>query len=85
MTDITVIREQESFRLIRGVDGRCAVVEIRAGRVYSLDSHERAGAEDTAAGMAEVVGPEGWRDEASAAARFESMIRSGQRFAEKLR
>jgi hypothetical protein len=85
MADITVIREEESFRLIRGADGRCAVVEVRAGYVYSLDSRARAGAKDTAAGMAEVVGQDGWRDEASAAARFESMVRDERRLSEKLR
>lgn len=85
MADITVVREEESFRLIRDAEGRHAVVEARGGRVYSLDSRERADAEDTPEGMAGVVGADRWEDEESAVARFESMVRNERRFADKLR
>ena len=40
-------------------DGHYAVIEARNGLVYSLHSHDRREASDTAEGMAAVVG-DGW-------------------------
>ena len=56
---ITIVLEEEPYRLITDGDGHYAVIEARGGRVYSLHSHDRQEAPDTAEGMAAVVG-DGW-------------------------
>lgn len=71
---ISIIREEEPYRLITDGAGRYAVIEARAGRVYSLHGRARHEADDSPDGMAAVVG-DGWRDEAAARRRFEAMCR----------
>lgn len=84
MSDVTILAEEESYRLIRSPDGRCAVIECRGGRVYSLHARERREAPDTPAGMLAVVGEDGWRSEGRARRRFDSMVRAERRFAQKI-
>ncbi len=71
---ISIIREENPYRLIRDGRNRYAVIEARAGRVYSLHGAARHEADDSIDGMKVVVG-DGWRDEASARRRFEAMCR----------
>lgn len=78
---ISIIREEEPYRLIGDGAGRFAVIEARAGRVYSLHSRARHEADDNPEGMAVVVG-DGWRDEAAARRRFEAMCRREDRFSQ---
>lgn len=82
---IETLREAENWRLVRAEDGRCAVVEVRGGRVLSLHPERRREAPDTPDGIAQVVGDDGWRPPAEAEARFARMCRSERRYAEKLR
>jgi hypothetical protein len=78
-----VLQEAESYRLIS--DGqRFAVIEARAGRVYSLDPTGRNKAPDTPTGMRSVVGPGGWSDEEQARRRFREMVRGEERYAERM-
>jgi hypothetical protein len=56
---VTIVLEEEPYRLITDGDEHYAVIEARDGLVYSLHSHDRQEAADTAEGMAEVVG-DGW-------------------------
>ena len=53
---VTIVLEEEPYRLITDGDEHYAVIEARDGLVYSLHSHDRHEAPDTAEGMAEVVG-----------------------------
>ena len=71
---ISIIREENPYRLISDGCGHYAVIEARSGRVYSLHSAARHEADDSTDGMEVVVG-DGWRDEASARRRFEAMCR----------
>lgn len=82
MTKITILREAENYRLIKDDQDRYAVVEVRNGRVYSLDVKDRAEAEDTPAGMIAVVGPKGWGPEPAARRRFRSAVRQERRLGE---
>jgi hypothetical protein len=81
---IETLREAENWRLVRADDGRCAVVEIRAGVVLSLHASERREGPDTPEGVAHVVGEDGWRAAAEAEDRFAKMCRRGRRYAERL-
>ena len=56
---VTIVLEEDPYRLITDGDGHYAVIEARDGLVYSLHSHDRHEAPDTAEGMAAVVG-DGW-------------------------
>lgn len=80
--NITILREAENYRLIRDDQDRYAVVEVRNGRVYSLNVKHRAEAEDTPAGMIEVIGDDGWSPEAAARRRFRSIVRQERRLSE---
>lgn len=78
---IAIVDQQETFRLISDGEGRFAVVEARAGHVYSVHGHERREAVDDPDGMARVVGDDGWFDEESARHRFDDAVEGGQRYA----
>lgn len=78
---ISIIREYEPYRLISDGSGRFAVIEARAGRVYSLHGCDRHEADDDDSGMVRVVG-DGWRDEAAARRRFEAMCRGETNYGE---
>jgi hypothetical protein len=56
---ITIVLEEEPYRLITDGDEHYAVIEARDGLVYSLHSHDRHEAPDTVEGMAAVVS-DGW-------------------------
>src|SRR5688500_14724456 len=71
---VTIVLEEEPYRLITDGDKHYAVIEARDGRVYSLHSHDRHEAPDTAEGMAAVVG-DGWREQSVAMKRFQYMTR----------
>lgn len=81
---IEIVREAESWRLVRAEDGRCAVVEFRGGCVLSLHPERRRTAPDTADGIAQVVGDDGWCEPAEAEDRFAKMCRRERRYAERL-
>ena len=81
---IETLREAECWRLVRAEDGRCAVVEFRAGRVLSLHARKRREAPDTPDGVAQVVGEDGWSQLAEAEERFAKMCRRERRYAERL-
>jgi hypothetical protein len=83
MAEIRVLEEAESYRLISDGD-RFAVIEARAGHVYSLDPTDRNEASDTPEGMRTVVGPGGWSDEEQARRRFRQMVGGEQRLAERI-
>jgi len=84
MAKVKVLDEQESWRLITDGTGRFAVIEARAGFVYSLDPHHAAEAKDGPAGMAAVVGPRGWKSRDDAQRLFDHMVRGEQELAERL-
>lgn len=69
---IYIIEEVKPYRLICDGVGHYAVIEARAGHVYSLHGRQRNAALDTPAGMAVVVG-DGWSDETPARERFREM------------
>lgn len=71
---IRVVEENEPYRLICDGAERWAVIEARAGHVYSLHARHRNTAEDSSEGMARVVG-DGWRDERTARHRYSAMCR----------
>jgi hypothetical protein len=81
---IETLREEDCWRLVRGEDGRCAVVERRAGLVLSLHPHGRREAPDTPEGIVQVVGEDGWCSLAEAEERFARMCRRERRLAERI-
>jgi hypothetical protein len=81
---ISIIDQRGSFRLIRCASLGYAVVEARGGQVYSLDGPARRRCEDSEAGMADAVGAEGWCDRRVARRRFDRLVRTGVRYAEKI-
>lgn len=79
-----IVEEVRPYRLIRGEDGRHAVVEARCGHVYCLDcDHPRHAAPDTPDGMASVVG-RGWMDFAHATALFRQMVDGDEHYSQTL-
>ena len=84
MADMQIVAEKESYRIVGDGRGRFAVVEVRAGRVYSLDPQHSLEAEDTPEGMAQVVGPRGWRSRDDAAKLFKHMVNGERHLAETL-
>lgn len=84
MAAVSVLDAQENYRLIGDGAGRFAVIEARAGFVYSLDPHHAAEAEDGPAGMAKVVGPRGWKARDAAQRLFDHMVRGERELAERL-
>jgi len=78
---VTIVLEEELYRLITDGDEHYAVIEARDGRVYSLHSHDRQEAPDTAEGMAAVVG-DGWREPGRAMERYLYMTRHEARYSE---
>ena len=78
---VTIVLEEEPYRLITDGDKHYAVIEARDGLVYSLHCHDRHEAPDTAEGMAAVVG-DGWREQSVAMKRFQYMTRREARYSE---
>jgi hypothetical protein len=78
---VTIVLEEDPYRLITDGDGHYAVIEARNGLVYSLHSHDRHEAPDTAEGMAAVVG-DGWHEQGRATERFQYMARREARYSE---
>ncbi|WP_207479222.1 hypothetical protein [Arenibaculum pallidiluteum] len=81
MAAIRIVEEGGSFLLVEG-EGRWAVVERRAGRLYPLDPDRVAedGAPDTPDGLARAADP-GWTDEATARRCFAAMVGRGEHLA----
>ena len=84
MAGVETVAEQEVYRLIGDGEGRYAVVEARAGKVYSLDPQHSHEAEDTPEGMLRVVGPRGWRSREEADRLFGAMVGGERKLAETL-
>lgn len=84
MPTIRVVMEEETYRLITDGEERFAVIEVRAGHVYSLDPRHTLEARDSADGMGKVVGPRGWRSHADAQRIFDHMVRGERHLAECL-
>jgi hypothetical protein len=80
---IMIVLEEEPYRLITDEDEHYAVIEARAGLVYSLDSHDRHEAPDTAEGMAAVVGDR-WCEQSMAMDRYQYMIQHEARYSQML-
>jgi hypothetical protein len=80
---VTIVLEEEPYRLITDGDEHYAVIEARDGLVYSLHSHDRQEAPDTAEGMAEVMG-DGWCKPAMAMECYHYMIRHEVRYSQTL-
>lgn len=72
---INIVEVKETYRLITDEDGHYAVVEARCGHVYSLHGNHRRMALDSDAGMALVVGKDGWFQEPEARACLEAAAR----------
>lgn len=77
---LSILRDDGQYRLISDGEGRYAVIEARAGHVYSLHGRQRREAADSAEGMAAVVGTDGWRDKATAERRFLEMRRREEKY-----
>jgi hypothetical protein len=84
MPEMQIVAEKECYRLVGDGRGRFAVLEVRADRVYSLDPRHSSEADDTPEGMAEVVGPRGWRSREDAARLFKHMVNGERHLAETL-
>ena len=84
MQGIQTVLEHATCRLIHDGRGRYAVIEARAGHVYSLDAQHTLEAPDTPEGMAQVVGPHGWLSREEAARRFRAICRDGRHLAETI-
>jgi len=80
---VTIVFEEEPYRLITDGDKHYAVIEARDGLVYSLHSHDRHEAPDTAVGMAAVVG-DGWRELGAAMERYQYMTRREARYSQTI-
>ena len=80
---VTIVLEEEPYRLITDGDEHYAVIEARNGLVYSLHSHDRQVAPDTAEGMAAVVG-DGWREQGAAMERYQYMTRRETRYSQTI-
>ena len=84
MHDIRTVLEHATCRLIGDGRGRYAVIEARAGHVYSLDPQHSVEAPDTPDGMAQVVGPRGWTSRDEAARLFRTIVKDGKHLAETI-
>jgi hypothetical protein len=80
---VTIVLEEEPYRLITDGDKHYTVIEARNGLVYSLHSHDRHVAPDTVEGMAAVVG-DGWREQGVAMERYQYMTRREARYSETI-
>jgi hypothetical protein len=85
MIHAEVLETKETLRLIRDPDtGLCAVVEVRGGRAYSPHGAHRRDAPATPEGLAAVVDPEEWIDEAAARALFADAAEDGDRYSRRI-
>ncbi len=80
---VTIVLEEEPYRLITDGDEHYAVIEARDGLVYSLDSHDRHEAPDTSDGIAAVVGDD-WCEQSVAMKRYQYMIQYEARYSQVL-
>ena len=80
---VTIVLEEEPYRLITDGDEQYAVIEARDGRVYSLHSHDRHEAPDTSDGIAAVVGDD-WCEQSVAMKRYQYMIQYEARYSQVL-
>jgi hypothetical protein len=76
-----IVYKQDQYRLITDGNGRFAVVEARAGKVYSLHAQGRREAQDTEGGMELVVGND-WQARDQARRRFHEMLRSEEHYSQ---
>jgi hypothetical protein len=74
-------RERKGSHVLVELDGRCAVVERRNGKIYNLKPGRRCGYDDTEAGIMVCVGEDGWQTRAAAKRLFAEVTRQGERLA----
>lgn len=85
MVKVDVIDTKETLRLVcNPADGKWAVVEVRGGRAYSPHGAHRRDAPATPEGMAAVIDPEEWTDEATARALLTAAAEDGDRLARRI-
>lgn len=84
MKRVKIVEQHNPYRLIRCRGRGHAVVEARAGRVYSMHCSHRREADDSETGMLAVVDPDGWVAEDEARTRYRGLIETGERFAKTI-
>jgi hypothetical protein len=84
MPDALIAEQRGSHLLVRR-GAQFAVVERRAGDIYSVHDGTREPHPDTPAGIAAAVGSDGWCDETEARRIFEELVQRGEQLAERLR
>lgn len=83
MTQVSVVEEKGSFRLV-ACDGRFAVVEARAGRVFGMPDDaegDRDGASDSPDGVVSVAR---WTGEDEARALMRDLSERGDQLARRI-
>lgn len=80
---ITILKEDEPFRLVTDDCGHYAVLEARWGHVYPVHRHDCQGCDDTPEGMERAARFE-WSKAAQAVAEFDYACQGETRFAEIL-
>jgi hypothetical protein len=80
-----LILEQRGSHLLVRRGAQFAVVERRAGDIYSVRDGEREPHPNTPAGIAAAVGPDDWSDETGARRKFEELVQLGEQLAQRLR
>lgn len=81
---IQIVDYKETYRLISDGQGHYAVVEARCGHVYSLHGNHRRMALDSDAGMALVVGRDGWFHEQEARECLEAAARGEDYYRQRI-
>jgi hypothetical protein len=78
-------RERKGSHVLVEIDGRWAVLERRAGKIYNLKPGSRRGYADTRAGIVVCVGADGWLSRTEARRLFTEVTRQGERLAREMR
>jgi hypothetical protein len=84
MHDVHIVEERPPYLLLER-NRRFAVVERRAGKLYSLHCGHRDAEPLTDAGAAHAVGDDGWCDERTARRVFEEVASRYHELAEQIR
>lgn len=80
---VSILADDGQYRLISDGQGRYAVIEARADKVYALEPHHRHYAPDNADGMLQVVeAGHGWASKQQAWEVFSEMVADEERYAQ---